>query len=145
MQGNSTTTGNVSSSVEITFPGTLSSLTETQQTQMKEAVKAALPVISGITYSIELRSGSIIAKVTITGTSTAAAAQQLKTTVTATPLSMVVGGQTYTSTGFVVVDQNAASMALTLSCKYSTLGLVLMMLGLACSERFTPREPSRSE
>jgi len=119
--------------VEITFPGTLSSLTETQQTQMKDAVKAALPVISGITYSIELRSGSIIAKVTITGTSTAAAAQQLKTTVTATPLSMVVGGQTYTSTGFVVVDENSASMALTLSCKYSTLGLVLMMLGLACS------------
>merc|ERR1719331_3579169 len=107
MQGNSTTTGNVSSSVEITFPGTLSSLTVTQQTQMKDAVKAALPVISGITYSVELRSGSIIAKVTITGTSTAAAAQQVKTTVTATPLSVVVNGQTYASTGFVVVDQNA--------------------------------------
>merc|ERR1719439_509155 len=95
--------------VEITFPGTLSSLTETQQTQMKDAVKAALPVISGITYSVELRSGSIIAKVTITGTSTAAAAQQVETTVAATPLSIVVNGQTYTSTEVAVVDKSVAS------------------------------------
>jgi hypothetical protein len=145
--------------VEITFLGTLSSLTETKQTQMKDAVKAALPIISGITYSIDLQSvilakvtitgsecakvrsvlgidsGSIIAKVTSTGSSTAAAAQQVKTAVTAFPLSMVVNGQTYTSTG-VAVDVGSpefSSMALTLSCKYSMLGLVLMMLEFAFS------------
>merc|ERR1719399_443293 len=122
--------------VEITFPGTLSALTETQKTEMKDAVKAALPVISGVTYSVELRSGSIIAKVTLTGAgANAVAAEQLKTTVTATPLSVTVSGQTFTSTGVVLVNVpiNAASMALRLSCKYSTLGLVLMMLGLALS------------
>jgi len=122
--------------VEITFPGTLSALTETQKTEMKDAVKAALPVISGVTYSVELRSGSIIAKVTLTGAgASAVAAEQVKTTVTATPLSVTVSGQTFTSTGVVLVNVpiNAASMALTLSCKYSTLGLVLMMLGLALS------------
>jgi hypothetical protein len=126
--------------VEITFPGTLSTLTETQKTEMKDAVKAGLPVISGVTYSVELRSGSIIAKVTLTGVgANAVAAEQVKTTVTATPLSVTVSGQpsqTLTSTGVVLVNVvpiNAASMALTLSCKYSTLGLVLMMLGLALS------------
>jgi hypothetical protein len=103
---------------------------------MKDAVKAALPVISGVTYSVELRSGSIIAKVTLTGVgANAVAAEQVKTTVTATPLSVTVSGQpsqTLTSTGVVLanVPINAASMALTLSCKYSALGLVLMMLGL---------------
>jgi hypothetical protein len=106
---------------------------------MKDAVKAALPVISGVTYSVELRSGSIIAKVTLTGAgASAVAAEQVKTTVTATPLSVTVSGQpsqTLTSTGVVLanVPINAASMALTLSCKYSALGLVLMMLGLALS------------
>jgi hypothetical protein len=125
--------------VEITFPGTLSTLTETQKTEMKDAVKAGLPVISGVTYSVELRSGSIIAKVTLTGVgANAVAAEQVKTTVTATPLSVTVSGQpsqTLTSTGVVLVNVpiNAASMALTLSCKYSALGLVLMMLGLALS------------
>jgi BarA-like signal transduction histidine kinase len=106
---------------------------------MKDAVKAGLPVISGVTYSVELRSGSIIAKVTLTGVgANAVAAEQVKTTVTATPLSVTVSGQpsqTLTSTGVVLVNVpiNAASMALTLSCKYSTLGLVLTMLGLALS------------
>jgi hypothetical protein len=125
--------------VEITFPGTLSTLTETQKTEMKDAVKAGLPVISGVTYSVELRSGSIIAKVTLTGVgANAVAAEQVKTTLTATPLSVTVSGQpsqTLTSTGVVLanVPINAASMALTLSCKYSALGLVLMMLGLALS------------
>jgi coproporphyrinogen III oxidase len=103
---------------------------------MKDAVKAGLPVISGVTYSVELRSGSIIAKVTLTGAgASAVAAEQVKTTVTATPISVTVSGQTFTSTGVVLVNVpiNAASMAVTLSCKYSTLGLVLMMLGLALS------------
>jgi hypothetical protein len=107
---------------------------------MKDAVKAALPPISGVTYSVELRSGSIIATVTLTGAGASeAAAEQVKNTVTATPISVTLSGQpsqTLTSTGVVLVNVvpiNAASMALTLSCKFSTLGLVLMMLGLALS------------
>jgi hypothetical protein len=104
---------------------------------MKDAVKAALPPISGVTYSVELRSGSIIATVTLTGAGASeAAAEQVKNTVTATPISVTLSGQpsqTLTSTGVVVGTISSASMALTLSCKYSTLGLVLMMLGLALS------------
>jgi hypothetical protein len=104
---------------------------------MKDAVKAGLPVISGVTYSVELRSGSIIATVTLTGAGASeAAAEQVKNTVTATPISVTLSGQpsqTLTSTGVVVGTISSASMALTLSCKYSTLGLVLMMLGLALS------------
>jgi len=95
--------------VEITFPGTLSSLTEAQQNQMKSDVLAALPALTGITYNIELLSGSIIAKVTITGTgNTENAATRAVAT---TPISVVVDGQTVTSTGAAVVAVGSASGA----------------------------------
>jgi actin-like ATPase involved in cell morphogenesis len=109
---------------------------------MKNDVLAALPAITGIasyitgmTYSIELRSGSIIAKVTITipnsdtsvsRAAVATAAASVVASVTLSPISVIVDGQTVTSTGArLVVATASGAMGL---ASFSVGGMAVVIL-----------------
>jgi hypothetical protein len=97
---------------------------------MKADVLAALPAApTGVTYSVTLLSGSIIAKVTITGTGdTAAAAQTMKTTVNANALSVTVGGQPVTSTGAAVESPSGTASGAVGLASFTAGGMAVFIL-----------------